>query len=468
MDDSFIYITSARNLALGHGLAWPGGDGRLVIMTYFPPLYSILLAVFEYLGGSALVAARLVNAIAFGGNVLLVYLMVTRLTQSWGFALLGAILILVSDVLIEVHSWAMSEALYIFLALLGLLLLAIYFDTRRRGYLFAAASFTGLAFLTRYIGFSMVLAGLVTILLWQRNTRIRRVVDAAWFGLLSLLPMAIWMARNYFSIGGVLDRSPGIHLVTSKQLQKATYTLLSWFVPGRLVHDREFLVLTIIALLLIVMAVLTILGWKIWVRKPGLFLPSPTSALLLLLPLQIIFHFLVLWTSKSFFDPINPLNNRIFSPTLPSILILMVAYLAGLWRMDLRLVRICVVAFSVVFVAFYLYRSADLVPRLHQVGLGFARKNMANSPTLQAVRELPPVPLYSNSPAAIYMWANRPAYSIGNLVEMRTRMRDEHGILVLFNAVSLDLYKVKEENLLKDLVLLEDFKDGAIYLYSPK
>ena len=465
MDDSFIYITSARNLASGHGLAWPGGDGRLVTMTYFPPLYSLVLALIEWLGGSALVAARILNTLAFGGSVVLVYLIVMRLTRSWGFSLLASTFMLLADVLIEVYSWAMSEALYIFLALLGFLLLAYYYDTRRRTYLFASAVITGLAFLTRYIGLSLVLAAMFTMLLWKGDHWKRKIADLLWFGFLSLLSMAGWMARNYFAIGGPIDRSPGIHLVTTKQFAKASYTLLAWFLPGRLVDNREFVAVLIVFLLLGIAAASTIRIWKTRVNASITFLPTPSSPLLILLPSQVVFHPLVLWISKSFFDPINPLNNRIFSPILPSILILIVAYLAGLWRSNLAWLRLGVIGFSALFMAFYLYRSVDLVPRLHQVGLGFARKNTANSPTLQAVRSLPQVPLYSNSPAAIYMWTDRPAYSIGNLSEMRQTMHDQHAILVLFNSVSLDLYKVDEKDLLSGLVLLKEFKDGALYEY---
>ena len=52
--DSFQYTASARNLASGNGFSLPYGEGELQPMTKYPPMFSILLAGFELLGGTAL------------------------------------------------------------------------------------------------------------------------------------------------------------------------------------------------------------------------------------------------------------------------------------------------------------------------------------------------------------------------------------------------------------------------------
>src|SRR5215208_8222567 len=63
ISDSFQYTASARNLAQGNGFSLPYGDGELKPMTKYPPGFSILLAVFELIGMTALQGARLVNIV---------------------------------------------------------------------------------------------------------------------------------------------------------------------------------------------------------------------------------------------------------------------------------------------------------------------------------------------------------------------------------------------------------------------
>ena len=90
--DSFQYTASARNLASGHGFSLPYGEGELQPMTKYPPMFSILLAGFELLGGTALKGARILNILLFGLNIFLVFHSTRRLANSSGFALLAALL----------------------------------------------------------------------------------------------------------------------------------------------------------------------------------------------------------------------------------------------------------------------------------------------------------------------------------------------------------------------------------------
>lgn len=468
LDDAFIYITSGQNLAAGRGLAWPGGDGQLRPLVYFPPLFSIVLAGFEWVGVNAVQAARLVNAAAFGGSLVFAGLLARRAARSWSFAWLAAALLLSSDVLLEVHSWAMSEALYIFLGLAGMFLLVLYHERGRTLWLAVSALTLGLAFLTRYIGFSLLLAGGIALLispfpspLFPLQVRLRRLLG---FAGISVAPVALWVARNLLVIGSPTDRDAGIHLVTFNQLQKALNTLLIWFVPGRLVRGREFLVAGV--LFLAVIAALWLARRFAAAASAATQHPAQTFTRRLL-ALQAFFHILTLWTSKSFFDPITPLNDRLFSPILPALVILIVSLLSDFWSSQKRWLQVIAVGIAIAFLGFYGLRAAGLAPRLHNIGLGLARKGWHNSDTLQAVRALPPVPLYTNSPAAIYLWTGRSAYPIDDTQQMRQSMQQDGAVLVLFNSISLDLFNTSLEALTQGLTPTQTFQDGTLYSLSP-
>lgn len=458
LDDAFIYITAAQNLAAGRDLAWPWGAGELRPLTYFPPMFSLTLAGFELLGIRAAEAARLVNAAAFGGSLVFAGLLARRAARSTGFALWAVLLLLCSDVLIEAHSWAMSEALYIFLALAGMWLLVVFLEKERRSWLLAAAALLGLAFLTRYLGASLLLAGGL-LLLWKR----RRLGELLAYSAVSLLPMSLWLLRTMLLIGAPTDRVAGVHLVTLKQAVKALNTLLVWFIPGRFVHGREFIAAGLLAAAIVVI---------VWLARRNL--PADSSpaaggrgAARALLAMQAAFHVSLLWVSKSFFDPITPLNDRIFSPILPAVIILIAAWLSDLWSAPRRWLKAAVLLAAAGFALFYAARAVDLAPRLHNVGLGLARKGWHSSETLEAVRALPAVPLYSNSPAAIYLWTGRSAYPIDDAAQMRQRMAAEGAVLVFFNSISLDLFDTSLEALTAGLTQVESFQDGALYHRAP-
>lgn len=466
MDDAFIYVISAKNLAAGRGLTWPWGDGSLQPMTYFPPLYPLLLAGFEALGLEAVAAARVFNALAFAGLSILVGLSARRITGSSWMALAAALLILLSDVLIDAFSWAMSEPGYLLLAYAGFLALSQFIDQDRpgRGWLALAAVLLGLGFLTRYIGASLILSGLAALALTPNRKPARRLLEMSGFALLAGLPMAVWMLRNWLTIQGPIDRSFSQHLVTWNQLQNGLNTLLIWFIPGRLVHGRELLWL--IGLLL----GLALVAW-LYRRaplRPGFFATGrPFRGLRLLLGLHILLHIAVLLVSKSFFEASTPLNDRILAPILPSLILLLLAFLSDLWHTRWIPVRATVILVLLAFTGFYAYRAASLAPRLHASGLGFNRKGWQNSDTLEAIRALPEVPLYSNSPSAIAYWTQRPAYPIYAPEEMRLEMAKNDGRLVLFNSVSISLYKVTLEELTRDLTPVQTFQDGTIYALQP-
>ncbi|MEN6299227.1 MAG: glycosyltransferase family 39 protein [Anaerolineaceae bacterium] len=460
MDDSFMYINSAQNLADGNGLRWLAGDGKLHPLIHFPPLFSIVLAAFEKFGLDAVFAARMVNALAFGFNIILCGLLIERFTHSQLLAILGGIIFLCSDVLIEAHSWAMSEPLFLSLYLGSLLMMVSYLKHPQRKWIIAAGVLLGLSFLTRYLGIALILAVMLTCLTAPSIPKSRRWKDLITFAVISLLPVILWVGYTILTIGSPTDRAFDFYLITSKQILRAFNTMLVWFIPGRLVNGHE--ILWLIALV--------VCGILLWLFGRKRIPPDEVAAdlktrysLLLFLLFQFVCYIPTIFLSKSFFDPLTPLNNRILLPLLPILLVFLMLLLQFLWRNGNLIRKTGLVLCVFLLLGVYTYRATDIIPRLHENGLGFARKSMHTSPTMAALRTMPRTPLYSNSPYAITMWTGLPAYGIPTVDVLRQNMVDEDALLVIFDAVSLDLYDTDLTTLTQGLEKVAEYRDGTIY-----
>ena len=116
-DDTYYYIYPARDFLAGKGFH----------PSYiFAPLFPFALAGLGLFGLEALDAARWLNALLFGVNIVLVGILARRIGMQFIFALLAAALVLLSDLTVEIHSWAMSEALAFTFMLLSLIFTLAY------------------------------------------------------------------------------------------------------------------------------------------------------------------------------------------------------------------------------------------------------------------------------------------------------------------------------------------------------
>src|SRR5262245_17419589 len=90
--DSACYISVARNLVAGNGLI----PDTSVPFVEWPPLFPLLLALAAWLGLDPIVAARLLNALAFGLILLVSSLWMQRNIRSRLLALTGSVAVLLA------------------------------------------------------------------------------------------------------------------------------------------------------------------------------------------------------------------------------------------------------------------------------------------------------------------------------------------------------------------------------------
>jgi hypothetical protein len=460
-DDSYFYIHAARDLLSGNGFT---------LTPHFPPSLPLWLSAVGLLGLDPLEAIRWTNAFAFGVNVFLTGWLIRMISNSPIFSLVGALLFLASNTLIEAHAWAMSEPLYISLSLLGFGFILRAIRKECFPTLILAGIVFGLAAATRYIGVSLLIAATLVLISLQTisypNLHKKRFQYGFGFTLAGAAPLLAWMTRNQLLTGQPTTRVLAWHPIEGSQWLAGINTILLWISPGRLVHGKEIYWLAAAGLLFVTWLYVTArrdrnhLGHQILtlLRSPGV----------LLLLLYVFSYLGLLVLARMLFDPRIPLDGRLLSPVLSTALILTMVLFAKLWSARGVWVR----AFLVMALFFLLVvnstRSFEMVRSYHENGRGYASARDHISETYAYLRNKPDIPIYSNARAAVYFWTGRdtqPIPSSSGLAEMRADMHNTGAFMVIFDSIPVELYQVTLAELTEGMVEQIRLSEATIYRY---
>jgi 4-amino-4-deoxy-L-arabinose transferase-like glycosyltransferase len=461
ISDSFQYTASARNFAVGNGFTIPYGDGELEPMTKYPPMFPILLAAFELVGIKALLGARIANIILFGINIILVFVCTQRLTRSNSFALLISLLFSVSFVMVEVHSWALSEPLYICLGLIAFLVGERYFETRSWRWLMFLGLVVACAFLTRYVGFSLVVA-CAAIIFFLEGSLWKRFAETLLFGILSVLPTAIWTARGYLLTRTLNDRLVGFHPLTNNNYANAIDTIFGWFLPAFFLEGKEKLLLILCAVIFI--GAIVLLRFNRGVLQE--FLNKPVSQLRTI-ALHVIYTFIfgiMIIVSKTWVDPDIGMSNRILSPMSVSLLILSGVLLQFLWE-TFKKARFVVVAICVWLIAYYGVSTMITIQPFHNNGIGIARKGWYHSEVIQSLQSYSQYSIYTNSNSSLYLWTGRSGYELSEFRALKEQGTNREVLLVIFHQVPPTGQTL--DKLVSGLKLVNEDRLISIYSFGP-
>ncbi len=203
--DAVSYMSAAANLIDGHGLQ----DFRGTSLFAWPPLFPLSVAAVGAWGVGPLEAGRLLNATAYGLTILVSVLWLGRTLGSSWLAAGVAVMLATFYPLSHEASFLQSEPTFILFTLLALLKLE---ECQRPGAgrraLALAAAFSSMAALTRFAGVALVLTGVLLLLLRPAASRsspapsMRALTGrAAVYGAASILPLAVWSARNWMLFG---------------------------------------------------------------------------------------------------------------------------------------------------------------------------------------------------------------------------------------------------------------------------
>jgi len=435
-DDSIAYIAGARSLLSGDGYreAWLASDGPV---THFPPGFSAILAVVGLSGLDPLRGTRFVNSILFGANTFLLGLIGWRMTRSQVAGILLALLFVLNDSMLRVHTAAMSEPLYIFFTFASFLTFSEYMSLpypKRRGvggevrdegktWLILTAILTAFAYLTRYAGLAL-LATFILALIILHDTWRKRLTSAGIF-LAGFIPFALsWAVRNRLLTDNATNRTFVFHPITSQNIEPGIYNISTFLMPFEawrriLVQIPNLFSIIFIILLLVLLTWVILRGINKFMRPV-----SETPEILSFVSVLYIFGYLAsILSSMAFFDASTKFQLRILAPIFAGILIIFVYFLENLWPKQ----KLLSSSVFLIVLAFSLYGTFYAVIQLRKGGQGYASFQWFDSQAMKFLQTLPKdARIYSNEPGAVYLYTDRPAYVLPDLVDPVTDLPRGH------------------------------------------
>ncbi len=460
ISDSFQYIATAKTVVRQGYWGYLAEDGSFIPLTQYPPLFPTVLALLEFFGVNSLQGVRFLNAFLMGLNTLLVGETVRQITTKNIWGLLAAIFFTINRQFIEAHAWALSEPIYYFLAMAGILILAISIERQDWRYWWAALLF-GLAALTRYIGVSLIASGMLVLLLGRTPIKTKLLRSFGFAGL-SLAPLGLWTVRNALLTNTINNRAFSIVPLSLKNLLSLIQTILGWFIPPIWVIGHEKIWLLVIIFGACALGIWLSLSWNR--SQTSLFQTILIKPLSIFWVFATIFHLVFLVLAKIGFDHNIGFGDRLLSPLWLGGIILIVTLLAGLWDTKNVLARWLVILSGSYLLVYFLVGSALAVPAWHKQGLGLARKSWHLSRAIQTLQGLDTALVYSNSPATVYLWAGSPGHSLNEFSQIRTSKPAMTVYLVVFHHIPEN---ARLQRLREGLPIVIEDRIATIYRYPP-
>ena len=398
IEDGVSYVAAARGLISGDGFVEYDGTPLL----YWPPLYPAVLATG--LGQIDPVAVvPWVNAGVFALVILVGGLWLRSHVASRPLFVLGVLALVSSVPLLRLSVMTLSGPLFSLLVLLSLWFLERFLDRKMTGWLLVSAGFAALACLTRYVGYTVVAAG-VLVLLWNPRRRFaERLASAVIWLLISVLPIAGWLTRNYL-VSGTLAGTRGA--ARRSLVEGATYAveqLSVWVLPRVMTPPHRVIGLGAAALVLALL-----LGALCRRRRDA-------AQTVVLLAVFVVVYLVGLVSSAAVVG-FGYVSWRLLAPVyVPLVLLGMLAahgvgelFTGRILRGIARVLMIVVVG---AWLAYPVARTASFTHKFLVEGTGgFAAKAWKDSATIGYLKAHAEQGLiHSNSPEAVYYFLERQA-----------------------------------------------------------
>jgi hypothetical protein len=412
--DSTVYIATARSIGAGDGFQSGGKP-----ITHYPPIYPTVLALSGLLGTGPLDGARWLHAFLFALNVVLIGISTYLYTGSSFPASLCSILLFLSSAhMLDIHTMAWSEPLFISFSLSAFLLLTFYIAKPRIWLLVASSSFLGLAITTRYAGVTLLPVMILGILLFEEKPARTRIRSSFILLAIGISPLAIWLFRNISVAHSAINRTLAFHPINISHIKEFVHTMYDFWLPFSCPTNLQIPQL-LLAGGLVFTAFLLVLRHQIRDKaKVGM-----STVMQTLIFLFSITYVSFLFASISFADAHTCLSYRIMSPVYVFGIIFIVSVSRSVSNLK-RGPSLWWCLLSVLFVVTYinLDRAASFAIHLHNEGSGYTKRIWRNSESIAYVKSLPDgAMIYSNGPDIIHFLTGIKAKDIPAKVNTRTR-----------------------------------------------
>jgi hypothetical protein len=231
--DSINYIYA------GHALLEKGEFLRPFEQPYieWPPLYPMLIAALDVLPGNLLRKILFIQSLIVGLTVgLSIKLAYNWIKQPVVFVVF-CVAIVFSTPLLVVNHFVWSESLFCLLTVIQLGLLIQYINHPRPLSLIDLMLVGMLLCLQRHVGIFFIIGTSLAIWLYPAEVPLmKRLQRGLIYGVVSLIPLLLWWARNYMVKGQIMnDYSETIFSVGIMEHFIAFHQVLTaWFLPNKL------------------------------------------------------------------------------------------------------------------------------------------------------------------------------------------------------------------------------------------
>ena len=270
--DSINYMSMSKHIAAGKGVSTynPSAGHSSIHMSSYAPLYAFILAFFNLLTVELDFSTWILNSLLFGINLYLVGYLIYHFTQRLIYGIFAELILFFDTEWRSFHCWILAEPLFFCLGTLTVICIWKYLMTKKIKWLIWTALTTGLLSLTRYIGFSYIIAGVFCLLWGLRDRWEVKIKYSFLLGILSSVPLALWVIRNVLvshQIFGVFSDTSFhpqldfydlvVNNIQTVIRDTLSYPIHSWILP---IQSQPYVIVVILCLLSI--SFLTISRYK--------------------------------------------------------------------------------------------------------------------------------------------------------------------------------------------------------------
>ena len=231
-NDAAMLLSVAGNLAKGHNLVDFRGD----VLTQFPPLYPILLAIGSSLfNQDVVVIGWILNILVFSAIIWFSGHMIWMVfTDDPIFAYLGSFIIFSSTSLIKISANIASDPFFMLIVIFFLMSLCSYLSNGHIKYLILAGILIVIGCSQRYAGLSLIPVGGLVCIYKNRNNISLAIRSTLFFVISTAIPVFLWGYLHNYPInrtvfGARIQYMPFLNFVTGSE------KLLNWFIPTEIV-----------------------------------------------------------------------------------------------------------------------------------------------------------------------------------------------------------------------------------------
>lgn len=411
--DSVAYISTARNIVQKFFV----GGGRFVQFNgqpflSWPPLFPIVLSILGFIGIDPLTGAKLINAAAFGLIVFFsgYFFLYNRISRSLVF--LATLFVLTSIPLLKVSVMAWSEPLYTLFSLTFLLTFSHALRQKSLAMFVFSSVVASLACLQRYLGISLVITGLLTILFIEKQMSIcKKMRYTLLFCFFSITPLLLWVFRNYYSTGTFTGyRFPAFFSLSQNIL--LTFNVFTlWFLPD------FFPALSRLLLFMIFVGCFILVCIRIPHSREKEVKDSQGVQKVSIVVVYLITYTTVLIISSSRFAT-EPINDRLLAPLFPLVILMVCTTIESIsyWLNSIlsrwRGITLIFTIFLFFLLIYQAYRTFQMISQWKVEGAGddfygrsyYGQRAWQESPMIKWLRQHSlQGQIYSNEPVPLYI-----------------------------------------------------------------